>query len=58
MLASCMDHPGVVHQFSAVLSQMGESIDLLETKILAEAMSGTPIFELDARISVPARQPT
>ncbi len=54
MLASCMDHPGVVHQLSSVLSRMGVNIESLETKSLAAAMSGTPIFQIDARLSVPA----
>ena len=54
LLASCLDHPGVVHQLSSVLSRMGVNIESLETKTQQSAMSGTPIFELDARLSVPA----
>ena len=55
LLASCLDHPGVVHQLSSVLSHLGVNIESLETKTQAAAMSGTPIFQLDARLSVPAR---
>jgi glycine cleavage system transcriptional repressor len=55
LLASCLDHPGVVHQLSSVLSRLGVNIESLETKTAESAMSGTPIFGLDARLSVPAR---
>ena len=55
LLASCLDHPGVVHQLSAILSRLGVNIESLETKTQAAAMSGTPMFQLDARLSVPAR---
>lgn len=55
LLASCLDHPGVVHQLSSVLSRLGINIESLETKTQAAAMSGTPIFQLDARLSVPAQ---
>jgi glycine cleavage system transcriptional repressor len=54
LLASCLDHPGVVHQLSSVLSRLGVNIESLETKTEEAAMSGTPIFGLDARLSVPA----
>jgi glycine cleavage system transcriptional repressor len=55
LLATCMDHPGVVHQLSSVLSRLGVNIESLETKTEEAAMSGTPIFRLEARLSVPAR---
>ena len=55
LLASCLDHPGVVHQLSSVLSRLGVNIESLETKTEESAMSGTPIFALDARLSVPAQ---
>ena len=55
LLASCLDHPGVVHQLSAVLSRLGVNIESLETKTEEAAMSGTPIFRLEARLSVPSR---
>ena len=54
LLASCLDHPGVVNKLSAVLSRRGINIESLETKTQQAAMSGTPIFQLDARLSVPA----
>jgi glycine cleavage system transcriptional repressor len=54
LMASCMDHPGVVANLSAVLSRLGINIESLETRTEQAAMSGTPIFQLDARLSVPS----
>jgi glycine cleavage system transcriptional repressor len=52
--ASCMDHPGIVYQVSGILSSFGVNIESLETKTYAAPVSGTPIFALEARLSVPA----
>jgi glycine cleavage system transcriptional repressor len=54
LTASCMDHPGIVYQLSGVLSSFGINIESMETTTHAAADSGTPIFALDARISIPA----
>ncbi len=54
LLASCLDHPGVVHQLSSALSALGVNIDSMETKTHEAAMSGTPIFQMEAFVSVPA----
>jgi glycine cleavage system transcriptional repressor len=53
LTASCMDHPGIVHQISNVLSSMGVNIESMETETYAAPISGTPIFRLEAEISVP-----
>ncbi len=50
-----MDHPGIVYQISAVLSSVGINIESMETKTYAAPISGTPIFQLEAEIAVPAR---
>ncbi|MGH7873819.1 MAG: glycine cleavage system protein R [Candidatus Binatia bacterium] len=55
LTASCMDHPGIVYQISAVLSSVGINIESMETKTYAAPISGTPIFQLEAEIAVPAR---
>ncbi len=55
LTASCMDHPGIVHKLSQVLSAMGVNIESMETKTYAAPVSGTPIFSLEASISVPAK---
>ena len=55
LTASCMDHPGVVYQISAVLSALGINIESMETKTYAAPESGTPIFQLEAELAVPTR---
>ncbi len=55
LLASCLDHPGVVHQLSSALRAMGVNIESMETKTHAAPMSGTPIFQMEAFLSVPAK---
>ena len=55
LTASCMDHPGIVHQISNVLSTMGVNIESMETKTYAAPISGTPIFQLEADLAVPTR---
>ncbi len=54
LTASCMDHPGVVHRISSVLSSLAINIELMETKTYLAPVSGTPIFRLEAVVSVPA----
>jgi len=53
--ASCMDHPGVVHRLSTTLSDLGINIESMETKTYAAPDSGTPIFRMEAILSIPAR---
>jgi len=54
LTASCMDHPGIVYQISNALSRMGVNIESMETKTHAAPISGTPIFQLEAVLAVPA----
>jgi glycine cleavage system transcriptional repressor len=55
LTASCMDHPGIVHMLSQVLSQLEVNIESMETKTYAAPVSGTPIFRLEAFVSVPVK---
>jgi glycine cleavage system transcriptional repressor len=55
LTASCMDHPGVVYRISDILSSLGINIDSMETKAYSAPVSGTPLFQLEARLSVPDR---
>jgi glycine cleavage system transcriptional repressor len=55
LTASCMDHPGIVYQISAVLSALGINIESMETDTYAAPVSGTPIFRLEAEISIPTK---
>ena len=54
LTASLMDHPGVVYKLSGILSELGINIESMETQTYAAPVSGTPIFRLEAVISVPA----
>ena len=51
--ASCLDHPGVVHRLSGLLSQLNINIESMETKTYLAPVSGTPIFRMKALLSVP-----
>lgn len=55
LVASCMDHPGVVHRLSNVLGELAINIESMETKTYLAPISGTPIFRMEATISVPAK---
>ncbi|HXV80661.1 MAG TPA: ACT domain-containing protein [Candidatus Binatia bacterium] len=55
LTASCMDHPGIVYQISGILSSFGINIESMETKTYAAPVSGTPIFRLEADLSVPTK---
>src|SRR5215470_12861691 len=55
LTSSCMDHPGIVHKLSQVLSSYGVNIESMETKTYAAPVSGTAIFRLEALLSVPAK---
>jgi glycine cleavage system transcriptional repressor len=55
LTASCMDHPGIVYLITGILSSFGINIESMETKTYAAPVSGTPIFRLEADISVPTK---
>lgn len=55
LTASCMDHPGIVYHISAILRSLGVNIESMETKTYFAPVSGTPLFQLEAGLAVPAR---
>jgi len=55
LVASCMDHSGIVYQISGVLSALGINIESMETKTYFAPVSATPLFRLEADLSVPIR---
>ena len=55
LTASCMDHPGIVYLITGILSSFGINIESMETETYAAPVSGTPIFRLEAGISVPTK---
>src|SRR5262245_51531936 len=40
LIASCMDHPGIVYRITRVLSRLGVNIDSMETKTYSAPVSG------------------
>ncbi len=48
-----VDHPGIIHEISAVLARMEISIDALESRVFAGSMSGQAMFEARADILLP-----
>jgi len=55
LTASAMDHPGIVYHISGLLRSLGVNIEAMETKTYSAPVSGTPLFELEAELSLPAR---
>lgn len=55
LVASAMDHPGIVYRISSALSAFGVNIESMETKTYAAPESGTPIFRIEALVSIPAK---
>ena len=55
LIASCMDHPGIVYHISGLLRSLGVNIESMETKTYSAPVSGTPLFQLEADVSVPTR---
>jgi glycine cleavage system transcriptional repressor len=54
LTASCMDHPGIVYRISRVLRGFGVNIVSMETTTYAAPVSGSPLFQLQSRITATA----
>jgi len=54
MVVSGMDHPGIVHQFTSILHRYQVNIESMESRVYPAPLSGTPIFVMECRVSVPA----
>jgi glycine cleavage system regulatory protein len=48
------DRPGIVSQVTAVLSGLGANVETFKTWISEGSQSGVPLFNLDARLRLPA----
>lgn len=51
---SGMDRPGIVARVSAVLSRLAVNVSALDSTLVNAPLSGTPMFQLDARLQVPS----
>ncbi len=54
LTASSLDHPGIVHAISKLLSRHGANIESMETKTYQAPETGTPMFRMEAVIGLPA----
>lgn len=48
-----MDHPGIVHDVADFMSARKINIETLDTEAYSAAHTGTPMFSLNMRISIP-----
>jgi len=51
--AYAMDQPGLVHRITHFLHQQGVNIEELQTKLAPGSYTGTPLFTLDLRMTLP-----
>lgn len=49
------DHEGIVHAVSAYLAERGVNVETMETEVVPAPISATPLFRMNATISVPPR---
>ena len=56
LVASCMDHPGVVYRITSMLSQFEVNIESMETQTYPAPVSGVPMFRMEAIVTVPTGQ--
>jgi len=47
------DQPGIVHQVTRALSDLGANIEDFDTRLSVEPHSGAPLFHMDARLRLP-----
>lgn len=48
-----MDHPGIVHALAHEIASLGANIEEMETTMEPAPVSGTPLFDVKLRISLP-----
>jgi len=52
-----MDHPGIVNEVTGVLHRHKINVESLETGVGNAPISGTPVFHMSIKMSVPANIP-
>jgi glycine cleavage system transcriptional repressor len=52
-----MDQPGIVHRITHLLHRHGVNIEELQTRLEAGAHTGTPLFTMELRMTVPPTVP-
>ena len=51
--AIAMDHPGIVHKVTRLLSRRGVNVARLDTRLSHAPVTGTPIFSLELEAQIP-----
>jgi len=57
LTTSAMDHPGLVQSVAHVLRELGVNIESAETTLQQAPITGTPLFEMELVVAVPAGMP-
>jgi glycine cleavage system transcriptional repressor len=55
--AVALDHPGIVHKLTRILSEHGVNVVRLDTSLSNAPVTGTPVFSLELEAEVPADVP-
>lgn len=55
--ATAMDQAGLVHRISRLLKEQSINIEELETTLTSAPITGTPLFEMQMKLSIPADLP-
>lgn len=53
--ATALDHPGIVHRVSGLLSRENVNIVSARTQTVSAPFSGSPVFQIRMKIDIPAR---
>lgn len=57
LTTSAMDHPGLVQSVAHVLRELDVNIESAETTLQQAPITGTPLFEMELVVAVPAGMP-
>ncbi len=57
LIGTGIDQPGLVHSLAHVLREMNVNIESLETRLTPAPYTGSPMFEIEAVLSVPRSTP-
>lgn len=57
LTTSAMDHPGLVQSIAHVLRELGVNIESAATTLQQAPITGTPLFEMELVVAVPANMP-
>jgi glycine cleavage system transcriptional repressor len=53
LVATSMDHPGIVHEITRILHNRAINIESMETRVTNAPLSGAPIFKMKCVINIP-----